>query len=139
MLFHLGNVVRCYPQQPTTPPICHIRYHLHPFHFMLFSLVAKQHPTRMYVHLGPHPSVCFRMCSQLVQIGKLLDTGKCIQRCFLNVEGLASGLWSYQTFQMPRLDQYQAIPGILQFTGMQTLFADAVKLNAFTFCLEQDT
>ena len=79
------------------------------------NLVAKQHPTSMYVHLGPHPThykegfmftVCFRMCSHLGQIRKLLDTGKCMQR-YLKVEDLASSLCSCQ---MPRLDQYQARP-----------------------------
>ena len=43
------------PSNPLyTPPICHIP----PTHSTscYSNLVAKQHPTSMYVHLGPHPT-----------------------------------------------------------------------------------
>ena len=115
MLFLLGSVTGCY--SPAT------HYILHPYatsllpiplHAIQIWLLSNIQQVCMYIwdHTLPTTwrgsciTVCFRMCSHLGQIRKLLDTGKCMQRC-LKVEGLASSLWSCQ---MPRLDQYQARP-----------------------------
>ena len=51
LLFRLGNITYLLDITPINH--CHIRYHLHPFHFVLFKdLVAKQYPSKCRGRFG---------------------------------------------------------------------------------------